>query len=83
MYKKESNSKCKATILIIYKETHQRYAYNFTLEDPFPMLVDGALQAWFGASLQVSIGSLNITYIGQKNNDLSKFSSKTHNSESL
>jgi hypothetical protein len=45
MYKKESNSKCKATILIIYKETHQRYAYNFTLEDPFPMLVDGALQA--------------------------------------
>lgn len=64
MYQKYSNSKCKATILIIYKQTHQQYAYNFTLEGPFPMLVDGAMQAWFGASLHVSIVSLNITYVG-------------------
>lgn len=42
---KNSNSKCKATILTNYKQTHQQYAYNFTLEDPFPMLVDGAMQA--------------------------------------
>jgi hypothetical protein len=45
MYQKNSNSTCKATILIIYKQTHQQYAYNFILEDPFPMLVDGAMQA--------------------------------------
>jgi hypothetical protein len=45
MYQKKSNSKCEATILIIYKQTHQRYAYNFTPEDPFPILVDGAMQA--------------------------------------
>lgn len=64
MYQKKSNSKCEATILIIYKQTHQRYAYNFTPEDPFPILVDGAMQAWFGASLQVSIVSLIITYLG-------------------